>query len=163
IQLSSSKFFRNVRAVVDSMHVISARTFFEAQFPGSPLCWKSAAFAYIMHEHFLDMPLAPKLVLSIGDSNEEKVALKIAAAQHTNMTTKAVKFIPGPGPQALVCQLDFVSINVESILMQEGDAELGMEPEMIKGHGDLLPQSCGIYNDSMLHLPPQPQPQPQPQ
>lgn len=64
----------------------------------------------MMHDHFLDRPrwLAKKVV-SIGDSNEEKVAMRIASGQHSAMAAKAVKFIPGPDPESLACQLNFVT------------------------------------------------------
>lgn len=71
---------------------------------------QSAAFAYMMHDHFLDRPKwVEKRVVSIGDSNEEKVAMRIASGQHYNMAAKAVKFITGPDPEALACQLDIVT------------------------------------------------------
>lgn len=64
----------------------------------------------MMHDHFLDRPgLTEKKVVSIGDSNEEKVAMRIASGQHATMAAKAVKFITGPDPGALACQLDFVT------------------------------------------------------
>lgn len=74
------------------------------------MCIQSAAFAYMMHDHFLDRPQwVQKKVVSVGDSNEEKVAMRIASGQHGTMAAKAVKFITGPDPEALSCQLDFVT------------------------------------------------------
>lgn len=71
---------------------------------------QSAAFAYMMHDHFVDLPRwVPKVVVSVGDSNEEKVAMRIASGQHTGMTSKAVKFVAGPDPEALASQLDIVT------------------------------------------------------
>lgn len=76
----------------------------------TPKNTQSAAFAYMMHDHFLDRPQwVQKKVVSIGDSNEEKVAMRIASGQHGTMAAKAVKFITGPDPEALSCQLDFVT------------------------------------------------------
>lgn len=64
----------------------------------------------MMHDHFLDRPQwVQKKVVSIGDSNEEKVAMRIASGQHGTMAAKAVKFITGPDPEALSCQLDYVT------------------------------------------------------
>lgn len=64
----------------------------------------------MMHDHFLERPQwMQKKVVSIGDSNEEKVAMRIASGQHGTMAAKSVKFITGPDPEALACQLDFVT------------------------------------------------------
>lgn len=74
------------------------------------LSLQSAAFAYMMHDHFLDRSRwARKTVVSIGDSNEEKMALRIASGQHCSLAAKSVKFISSPDPEALSCQLDFVT------------------------------------------------------
>lgn len=64
----------------------------------------------MMHDHFLEYPRwAPKMIVSVGDSNEEKVAMRIASGQHASMTSKAVKFVAGPDPEALAAQLDIVT------------------------------------------------------
>lgn len=40
VQLSAARFFVNVLPLLEGVPVISARSLFEPQFPGSPLCWK---------------------------------------------------------------------------------------------------------------------------
>lgn len=40
LQLSAAKFFSNLLPLLEGVPVVSARSLFEAQFPGSPLCWK---------------------------------------------------------------------------------------------------------------------------
>lgn len=40
IQLSAARFFVDVLPLLEGVPVISARSLFEPQFPGSPLCWK---------------------------------------------------------------------------------------------------------------------------
>jgi hypothetical protein len=94
---------------------VSARTNFEAQFPGAPLSWKAAAFAYTLHERFNISLDAPKLAVSIGDSDEEKIALRIAANQHAVVSTATMKLLPHPSPAALAVQLDMVCAQLPEV------------------------------------------------
>ncbi|CAN0233212.1 unnamed protein product, partial [Phaeothamnion confervicola] len=105
VQLSAARFFRRLVPLLRDVPTVSARSNFEKRFPGAPLSWKAAAFAYVIHEHYCKDFRAPKMVISVGDSHEEKIALKIAAQQHDRITTKAVKLLPQPGPALLAMQL----------------------------------------------------------
>ncbi|CAM9519830.1 unnamed protein product [Ectocarpus sp. 13 AM-2016] len=156
VELSAARFFVNVLPLLEGVPVISARSLFESQFPGSPLCWKSAAFAYMMHDHFLERPQwMQKKVVSIGDSNEEKVAMRIASGQHGTMAAKSVKFITGPDPEALACQLDFVTKHLASVLSSNSDVDIVLDASMIHGSYSLPLHSRGVYDD--LHQQPQQQ------
>ncbi|CAN0062046.1 unnamed protein product, partial [Scytosiphon promiscuus] len=148
VELSAARFFVGVLPLLEGVPVISARSLFESQFPGSPLCWKSAAFAYMMHDHFLDRPQwLQKKVVSIGDSNEEKVAMRIASGQHGTMAAKAIKFITGPDPEALSCQLDFVTQHLASVVSSDSDVDIVLDASMIHGSHSLPLHSRGVYDD----------------
>ncbi|CAM9804061.1 unnamed protein product, partial [Hapterophycus canaliculatus] len=148
VELSAARFFVGVLPLLEGVPVISARSLFESQFPGSPLCWKSAAFAYMMHDHFLDRPQwLQKKVVSIGDSNEEKVAMRIASGQHGTMAAKAIKFITGPDPEALSCQLDFVTQHLASVVSSDSDVDIVLDASMIHGSYSLPLHSRGVYDD----------------
>eukprot|EP00752_Nemacystus_decipiens_P013885 g12326.t2 len=148
VELSAARFFVDVLPLLEGVPVISARSLFEPQFPGSPLCWKSAAFAYMMHDHFLDRPhWVQKKVVSIGDSNEEKVAMRIASGQHGTMAAKAVKFITGPDPEALSCQLDYVTKNLASVVASDSDVDIVLDASTIHGSYSLPLHSRGVYDD----------------
>ncbi|CAM9357627.1 unnamed protein product [Ectocarpus sp. 8 AP-2014] len=152
VELSAARFFVNVLPLLEGVPVISARSLFESQFPGSPLCWKSAAFAYMMHDHFLERPQwMQKKVVSIGDSNEEKVAMRIASGQHGTMAAKSVKFITGPDPEALACQLDFVTKHLASVLSSNSDMDIVLDASMIHGSYSLPLHSRGVYDDLHQH------------
>lgn len=74
----------------------------------------------MMHDHFENLPRwTPKIVVSIGDSNEEKVAMRIGSGQHSSMTAKAVKFMTGPDPEALAAQLDIVTYVQRSRILEK--------------------------------------------
>ncbi|KAG5184235.1 hypothetical protein JKP88DRAFT_354483 [Tribonema minus] len=85
VELSAEKYYRDVVELLSDIPVVSARSQFESQFPGAPLSWKAAAFAYVLHERFSLDVVTPRLVVSVGDSDEEKIALRIAAGQHTTI------------------------------------------------------------------------------
>jgi hypothetical protein len=104
-----------VLPLLHGIPIVSARTNFEAQFPGAPLSWKAAAFAYTLHERFNISFDAPKLVVSIGDSDEEKIALRIAANQHAVVSTATMKLLPHPSPAALAVQLDMVCAQLPGV------------------------------------------------
>jgi hypothetical protein len=104
-----------VLPLLHGIPIVSARTNFEAQFPGAPLSWKAAAFAYTLHERFNISLDAPKLVVSIGDSDEEKIALRIAANQHAVVSTATMKLLPHPSPAALAVQLDMVCAQLPGV------------------------------------------------
>jgi hypothetical protein len=106
---------RNVLPLLHGIPIVSARTNFEAQFPGAPLSWKAAAFAYTLHERFNITFDAPKLVVSVGDSDEEKIALRIAANQHAVVSTATLKLLPHPSPAALAVQLDMVCAQLPGV------------------------------------------------
>ncbi len=77
VELSASKF---IPAVVDTLNrvtVISARSTFEAAYPGKPLHWKVCAMERRLQQSFND-PATVKNVLSFGDSHVEREAVKIA-------------------------------------------------------------------------------------
>ncbi len=55
-QLSAARFFVDVLPLLEGVPVISARSLFESQFPGSPLCWK-VRFPF-RSDHFFYHPCA---------------------------------------------------------------------------------------------------------
>eukprot|EP00611_Tribonema_gayanum_P010363 TRINITY_DN2036_c0_g1_i2.p1 TRINITY_DN2036_c0_g1~~TRINITY_DN2036_c0_g1_i2.p1 ORF type:complete len:343 (-),score=61.03 TRINITY_DN2036_c0_g1_i2:382-1410(-) len=115
VELSAEKYYRDVVELLSDIPVVSARSQFESQFPGAPLSWKAAAFAYVLHERFSSDFVTPRLVVSVGDSDEEKIALRIAAGQHTTIQSCTVKFLAHPTPHALAVQLDMLRDDLERL------------------------------------------------
>ncbi|KAG5181571.1 hypothetical protein JKP88DRAFT_263538 [Tribonema minus] len=115
VELCAQRYLRGVNELLEDIPVVSARTRFEAQFPGSPVSWKAAAFAYVLHEQFSAIRNKPKLVVSIGDSEEERAAVRIAAAQHAMISSCTVKFLPQPMPRALAVELDMVTTQLRAL------------------------------------------------
>ena len=136
VQLSAKRFFKRMVPELKSIPIISARSSFESQFPGAPLSWKAAAFAYTLHEHYSSTAHAPKLVVSIGDSNEERLGLRIAATQHTQMHTATIKLLPQPSTAALAAQLDMCVAALADVCTAETlvDTEIILQSSCVKSH-----------------------------
>ena len=54
VLFSASRFLPSLVPILESQRVsiVSARTRYEGQYPGQPLCWKAAAFAHEVNERF---------------------------------------------------------------------------------------------------------------
>lgn len=93
------------------MRVVSARSTYERFYPGAPLCWKAAAFAHEANQVFSGAGsdgAAAREIISFGDSNEERTAVKIAAGQ-LDATAKSIKFVDLPNPEQLRKQVHMVA------------------------------------------------------
>ena len=97
--------------------MVSARSTYERFYPGAPLCWKAAAFAHEANQVFSAVgsedPQIAREIISFGDSNEERTAVKIAAGQ-LDATAKSVKFVDLPNPEQLrkqVCAILLLALS----------------------------------------------------
>jgi len=52
VNYSAERYLPNLIPVLKNYRVISARTRYEKFYPNQPLCWKAAAFAHEVNEHF---------------------------------------------------------------------------------------------------------------
>lgn len=112
VEYSSRRFMPRLLPVLESFRVVSARSSYEKFYPSAPLCWKAAAFAHEANQLF---SLASSLseissdtareIISFGDSNEERTAVKIAAGQ-LGASSKSVKFCDSPSPAQLVREVE---------------------------------------------------------
>jgi len=52
VKYSAERYLPNLIPILQSYRIISARTRYEKFYPNQPLCWKAAAFAHEVNEHF---------------------------------------------------------------------------------------------------------------
>lgn len=123
VELVVSKFMPGMLKLLDSIRVVSARSSFERLFPGDPLCWKAAAFAHELHLIQREEGTALRNILSFGDSQEERTAVKIAAGQ-LQSKAKSVKFVDTPSPKQLHQQMEVVHKCLEWICRYHGDLDV---------------------------------------
>lgn len=108
VEYSSKRFMPRLQPLLEKMRIVSARSTYERFYPGAPLCWKAAAFAHEANQVFSGTsPEAVREIISIGDSNEERTAVKIAAGQ-LDATSKSIKFVDSPDPEQLCKQVETI-------------------------------------------------------
>jgi hypothetical protein len=62
VNYSAERFLPNLIPVLKNYRVISARTRYENFYPSQPLCWKAAAFAHEVNEHFCSLEEASTML-----------------------------------------------------------------------------------------------------
>jgi len=125
VQLSAQKFLPSVVPILEKLHIFSARSTFEPQFPDSPVKWKFHAFLESLSQEFADSHCT-KNVLSFGDSNTEREAIRLVTKDLPNTRTKSIKFAERPTIEQLQRQLELVSNCLQYISNHEDDLDLCM-------------------------------------
>lgn len=62
VKYSAERYLPNLIPILDNYRIISARTRYEKFYPNQPLCWKAAAFAHEVNEHFCSLEDAHDLL-----------------------------------------------------------------------------------------------------
>ena len=62
VKYSAERYLPNLIPVLKNYRIISARTRYEKFYPNQPLCWKAAAFAHEVNEHFCSLEEAHDLL-----------------------------------------------------------------------------------------------------
>ena len=62
VNYSAERYLPNLISVLKNYRIISARTRYEKFYPNQPLCWKAAAFAHEVNEHFCSLEEAHDLL-----------------------------------------------------------------------------------------------------
>mmetsp|Transcript_100689 Transcript_100689/g.288524 ORF Transcript_100689/g.288524 Transcript_100689/m.288524 type:complete len:224 (+) Transcript_100689:647-1318(+) len=148
VEYSAKRFMPRLLPLLQTMRVVSARSTYERFYPGAPLCWKAAAFAHEANQVFSgagsDGAQAAREIISFGDSNEERTAVKIAAGQ-LDATAKSIKFVDLPNPEQLRKQVETVtswltwvcSHTAELDLMLMSNSTSGMAPKPVAATSDV--------------------------
>lgn len=156
VNYSADKYCPYLLSVVKNYRVVSARTRYERFYPGQPLCWKAAAFAHEVNELYEslrdgdecaslegtdvsstssqestidseeDPILSGREIVSVGDSLEERTAVRIVAEQ-LDATSKSVKFLHAPTPMQLMGQLHMLTNHMKHVCEHKEtlDLEIG--------------------------------------
>ena len=104
LQLSAARFFKGVLPLLEDVAVVSARSLFEAQFPGSPLCWKvmNLLMLPLQRRYTYNVEyITPGYVICLRSICSWLLALYMQAYRHETCTlkakTKGVLFCMGGG------------------------------------------------------------------
>ena len=141
--------------VLEGLRVVSARSTYERFYPGAPLCWKAAAFAHEANQAFGDDPqgAGPREIISFGDSNEERTAVKIASGQ-LGAVAKSVKFVDMPTPEQLCKQVETVCGWLKWVVDGEAELDLMLKASMGDALGSPLPMEGSADPGSQPWRPP---------
>lgn len=130
VEYSAKRFMPRLIPILNQTRIVSARSTYEQFYPGSPLCWKAAAFAHEANVVFSLNDSSASLgrqIISFGDSNEERTAVKIAAGQ-LEAVSKSIKFVDLPTPDQLCKQIETVTGWLTWVCDHTAELDLMMKP-----------------------------------
>lgn len=123
VELSARKFIPGVLPLLNKITVISARSTYEHVYPDSPLKWKLSAFQEQLTDLFATDGVVGN-ILSFGDSNVEREAIRTVTRGVDCTHTKSVKFAESPTAEQLRKQLEQVNNHFHYLHTHEGDLDL---------------------------------------
>jgi hypothetical protein len=106
VEQSAQLFIPLALPVLNRCTIISARSTFETNYGDRPLAWKYHTFRSCL-AHMLPTHRA-RNVMSFGDSNVEREAIRAATRDHPTTQCKSVKFSELPSCEELVRQQELV-------------------------------------------------------
>lgn len=152
VRFSCARFLPRVFPLLSRVHVVSARQY-EGVYPGRSVCWKAAAFTHVAKAFFLSREGSlPREIISIGDSNDERLAVRAAAAPLL-ATPKAIKLVDSPRLHTVACQLHTVTTCLPTIVQSNHALDVDIATILnymhVRARTDCgLVDSDGVVNDS---------------
>lgn len=127
VELSGNKFMPRLAKFLkdNDIKVVSARTTYESDFPDSPSCWKTAAFAAEVDESFPDSDYLNVLVL--GDSLSEREAAHNLALRRPSSCVKSVKLVERPNVIQLQRQIALLHGSFHDIREHFGSFDVNLQ------------------------------------
>jgi hypothetical protein len=113
VESSASAWAPSLLPLLQRVHVVSARSRYEAEYPHDVKKWKAETFLEIRRQ--LDSQVITNLI-SLGDSEYEMEATQAMGKEFQQATIKLVKFAPQPSPEELLKQLELVTEEFERIV-----------------------------------------------
>uniref|UniRef100_A0A6C0DZH9 Uncharacterized protein n=1 Tax=viral metagenome TaxID=1070528 RepID=A0A6C0DZH9_9ZZZZ len=149
VEQSCSRYMPSVVPYLKTVPIFSARHFFEKKDPHNPMIWKLHAFTHLLS---VANP-TPRQVISIGDSNCEREAIKRACSPLKGCHVKIIKLIEQPTIERLSRQLDIIAGIMSKIVIHQGslDEEIKVEevrPEVIVF--DQIALRAGFSGDNVM-------------
>mmetsp|Transcript_12941 Transcript_12941/g.15462 ORF Transcript_12941/g.15462 Transcript_12941/m.15462 type:complete len:275 (+) Transcript_12941:98-922(+) len=147
VEYSSKRFMPRLIPILNQTRIVSARSTYERFYPGAPLCWKAAAFAHEANVAFSQIDsesdqnsstslhsdskssFVGRQIISFGDSNEERTAVKIAAGQ-LDAIAKSIKFVDLPTPDQLCQQIETVTGWLQWVIGHTSELDLMMKASL---------------------------------
>jgi len=123
VERSAEKFMPSVYPLIAKTQILSARTLYELKHPDKPTEWKVCAFQNAL-KAFLSDGHTKSHIISFGDSQVEREAVRIATGSLVNNRTKTVKFAEHPTVEQLKRQLELIHNCFHYLCGHDGDLDL---------------------------------------
>jgi hypothetical protein len=127
VEQSCSRYMPSVVPYLKTVPIFSARHFFEKKDPHNPMIWKLHAFTHLLS---VASP-APRQVISFGDSNCEREAIKRACSAIKGCRVKTIKLVEQPSIERLSRQLDILAGIMSDIVAHPADLDQEMKVESV--------------------------------
>jgi uncharacterized protein (DUF1697 family) len=124
VQMSAQKFVPAAWPLLSKLKIISARSTYEQTHPNDPVQWKFCAFQENVQSAFGAESKVVKHVVSFGDSQVEREAVRAVTRSVTSCRTKSVKFAESPSLRELVRELQLVTNCMTYVVTHDGDLDL---------------------------------------
>jgi hypothetical protein len=113
VESSAECWAPSLLPLIQKVHIVSARSKYEEEYPHDPMKWKNEAFLEV--RRLLNSQVITNLV-SLGDSEYEMEATQAMGKEFREATIKLVKFAETPSPEELLKQLEMVLNEFETIV-----------------------------------------------
>lgn len=126
VEYSASLFFPKILYILKEILIISARSWFDKEFPNNSKMWKKACFEEI--SNIYDSSKVTNLV-TIGDSLIEMEASYVFQKKFDKCYIKTLKLKDGPSPQLLIKQLNLLNNDFMYIMKQNSNITISVQKE----------------------------------
>lgn len=126
VEHSAGLYYPRLAAdVLPSIDIISARTDYEANFPGDHNAWKVQAFLEVRSAMRHDIITN---LISIGDSQSEMHAVHAMATEFPEALVKTVKLCEQPTAPQLLKQIELILSNFDNVATGAKDMSVSLQP-----------------------------------
>jgi hypothetical protein len=146
VEQSCSRYMPSVVPYLKTVPIFSARHFFEKKDPHNPMIWKLHAFTHLLS---VANPV-PKQVISFGDSNCEREAIKRACVP-LRCRVKTIKLLEQPPINRLSRELDTLAGIMSDIVSHPDSLDHEVKvcsAEVVAYYPDIL--RAGIGGDNVM-------------
>lgn len=158
VKYSAERYLPNLIPVLKNYRIISARTRYEKFYPNQPLCWKAAAFAHEVNEHFCALEEAHDLLdreCSHGDSVPD---MELASTDDSSLEDNSISSAEADSPGGAFDPPSKVSSSAQAVsstpptfrreIISFGDSiEERTAVKIVSDQLDALPKSVKFLNN----------------
>lgn len=130
VELSAKRFIPRVLDALEKhgIEVLSARSTYEPEYPGSPFDWKAQAFLErVSSKYGSEEAMEHMNLISVGDSVSERDAAHFVGGRtQTEAKVKTVKFVERPDIEQLRRQLMLLTNNLGEICQHPGSFDVNL-------------------------------------